>query len=302
MNVVLASDNNYVQHCCVTMTSILYNNKDVHFYLFTEGLSPQNEDLLQKQVSDYDGKLSICKIDSNVVQRFPMPKTQSSHISIATYYRLFVDLVLPKNLDKVIYLDCDIIVRGSIDELYNMDIDNAAIAAVYQNNEWAIGNGTFERLSIPQEYGYFNAGVLLINLRYWRENNVTERLFFFIKEHYDRIKSHDQDTLNAVLYKEVIGVSNKWNYLPIFLMQERFHFPRAMNYSIPIDPIVIHYVYTPKPWDYYSNHPYTNEYFKYFYMSPFKGWKPKWSFQVFWNHKLKPVLGKLLRQLRGRRT
>ena len=300
MNIVLASDNNYVQHCCTTMTSILYNNKDVHIYLFTEGLSPKNEELLQKHVSSLGGTLSICKVDSNVVQQFPMPKTQSAHISIATYYRLFVDLVLPNNIDKAIYMDCDIIVKDSLDELYSMDINDAAIAAVYQNNEWALGNGAFERLNIPQDYGYFNAGVLLINLKYWRENNVTDRLFAFIKEHYDKIRSHDQDTLNAVLYKEVIGVSNKWNYLPIFLLEAEFHFPKTVDYSIPVTPIVIHYVYTPKPWDYYCCHPYTNEYFKYLNMSPFKGWKPKWSFQVFWKHKLKPIMGRLLRLLRDR--
>ena len=299
MNIVLASDTNYVQHCCATMTSILYNNEDVHFFLFTEGLSPENEALLHTQVSKYGGQLSICKIDSDIVRHFPMPKTQSSHISIATYYRLFVELVLPKDIDRVIYMDCDIIVKGSIEDLYSMEIGDAALAAVYQNNEWALGNGSFERLNIPQEYGYFNAGVLLINLKYWREHDVTERLFSFIREHYDQIRAHDQDTLNAVLYNEVLGISNKWNYLPIFLMSEEFSFPKTVNYSIPIDPIVIHFVYSPKPWDYYSAHPCTGEYFKYLDMTPFKGWKPKWSFQMMWKQKLKPTLGQLLRSLHG---
>ena len=299
MNIVLASDNNYVQHCCTTMTSILYNNKDVHFYLFTEGLSLENEKLLHKQVADFGGTLSICKIDSSVVQHFPMPKTQSSHISIATYYRLFVELVLPKDIDKVIYMDCDIIVTGALDELYGMDLDDHAIAAVYQNNEWALANGSFERLNIPLEYGYFNAGVLLINLKYWREYQVTERLLSFIKNNYCQIRAHDQDTLNAVLCKEVVGVSNKWNYLPIFFMPDELSFPNKVNYSMPVAPVVIHYVYSPKPWDYYSAHPLTYEYYKYLKMTPFKGWKPGWSIKIFWKQKLKPEIGIIMRKFHG---
>ena len=299
MNIVLSSDNNYVQHCCTTMTSILFNNKDVRFFLFTEGLTQENEQLIKNQVAELGGKLSICKIDSSHVQKFPMPKTQSSHISIATYYRLFVEMVLPKNLDRVIYMDCDIIVRESLDDLYGLDISEKAVAAVYQNNEWALGNGSFERLNIPQSYGYFNAGVLMINLNYWREHDVTDRLFAFIRDHYDSIRAHDQDTLNAVLYEEVVGISNKWNYLPIFLEEGSHSFPDSVDYSKPIDPIVIHYVYRPKPWEYFSNHPYTEEYFKYLNMTPFNGWKPKWRVKDFWGYRIKPLMGKIKRKLNG---
>lgn len=295
MNIVLASDNNFVQHCCVTMTSILLHNKDVVFYLFTEGLSDKNVILLTNQVERLGGVLNICIMDSAIVSRFPMPRQHATHITVATYYRLFAEYALPRSVDRLIYLDCDIVVRGDLSELYNTDLNGYAVAAVYQHNEWAIDNKTFERLNIPFENGYFNAGVLLINLDYWRENNVTNRLLVFIKENYDRIRAHDQDTLNAVLYNETKALDYKWNYLPIFLNPSYYTFPSKVDYTIKREPIIVHFVNRPKPWEYYSDHPYTCEYFQYLDLTPFKGWRPKWNWSSFEKYRIKPFLRQFIK-------
>lgn len=292
MNIVLASDNNFVQHCCVTMTSILQHNKDVVFYLFTEGLSDDNVNLLTRHVERLGGVLNICIMDSSIVSRFPMPKQSATHITVATYYRLFAELALPKNVDRLIYLDCDIVVRSDLSELYDTNLDGYAIAAVYQQNEWGIANKTFERLEIPIENGYFNAGVLLINLDYWRKNNVTNRLLDFIRDNYDKIRAHDQDTLNAVLYKETKALDYKWNYLPIFLDTSNVTFPSKVDYSVKEDPVVVHFVNRPKPWEYYSDHPYTSEYYQNLDLTPFKGWRPRWSWDSFEKYRIRPFLRK----------
>lgn len=292
MNIVLASDNNFVQHCCVTMTSILRNNKDVVFYLFTEGLTEPNVKLLTQHVAQLGGVLNICIMDSTIVGRFPMPKQSATHITVATYYRLFSEEALPNDIDRLLYLDCDIVVRGDLTDLYNTDIDGCAIGAVYQHNEWAKANKTFERLEIPEENGYFNAGVLLINLDYWRKNRVTERLFNYIRDHYDRIRAHDQDTLNAVLYKETKALDCKWNYLPIFLNPVNCTFPSKVDCSKKVDPVIVHFVNRPKPWEYYSDHPYTFEYYDNLDLTPFNGWRPKWSWEAFEKYKLRPFIRK----------
>lgn len=295
MNIVLASDNHFVQHCCVTMTSILQHNKDVVFYLFTEGLSVYNVDLLTRHVEQFGGKLNVCVMDSSIVENFPMPKQSATHITVATYYRLLAELALPRDVDRLIYLDCDIVVRGDLAELYNTNIDDCAIAAVYQHNEWGLANRTFERLDIPLEFGYFNAGVMLVNLNYWRKNNVTNRLLNYIKEYGNRIRAHDQDTLNAVLYKETKALDYKWNFLPIFLDSLSLTFPSKVDYSIKQEPIIIHFVNRPKPWEFYSNHPYTSEYFEYLDLTPFKGWRPKWNWSSFENYRIRPILRKIIK-------
>ena len=294
MNIILSTDDNFVQHCCVAMTSVLENNDDVTFYLFTAGLSPENSALINRIVEERKCILHICKIDDAVTKDFPMPQGAGEHISIATYYRLFAQKVLPSDVDRVIYLDCDIIVRGHLEPLWRVNIDNYALGAVYQGMNF-LTQDDFCRLGIPIEKGYFNAGVLLINLDYWRKHQVTERLFDFIKNDYHRIKQHDQDTLNAVLYNEVKPISYTWNYLPQFyLVKKGLSFPTHVDYSEKVDPIVIHYVSVPKPWDYGCSNPYTDEYFKYLDLTPFKGWRPSLKWDKYYVQVLKPKLLNLL--------
>lgn len=295
INIVFATDDNFVQHCSVAIASVLANNKGVSFYIFTEGLRLDNENSLKELAKKMGGQLTICPIESDIVSQFPMPSYMSSHISIATYYRLFVERVLPKNIDRVIYMDCDMVVRGSLQPLWNTDMTDKAIGAVYQFNAWAIKNNSFERLSYDAKYGYFNAGMLLINLAYWRENKVTEQLMSFIKENYSQIHSHDQDVLNAVLHRCVKPLSYTWNCLPSFFAKGGLSFPSFVDYSEDIDsPVVIHYVYKPKPWQYACSHPYKKEYFKYLDMTAYKGWRPKFDWQEYKEYKLKRKVRRFL--------
>lgn len=69
----------------------------------------------------------------------------------------------------------------------------------------------FERLEYDAEYGYFNAGVLLVNLKYWRDNNLTNAFLEYMSSHSDKLKTHDQDVLNALLHDKCKHVSRKWN-------------------------------------------------------------------------------------------
>lgn len=288
MSIVLATDDNFVQHCCVVIASVLANNKNVSFYIFTEGLKSDNENKLKDLAEKMGGELKICLIDSNVVSQFPMPPYMSSHISIATYYRLFVERVLPKSIDRVIYMDCDIVVRNSLQPLWDTDMTERAIAAVYQFNAWAIKNNSFERLGYDVKYGYFNAGMLLINLAFWREHSVTEQLMDFIKDKFSQIHSHDQDVLNAVLHEFVKPLSYTWNCLPSFFDKDKLTFPDFVDYTEDItSPVVIHYVYKPKPWQRECTNPYKDDYYKYLDMTAYKGWRPKFNWQEYKEYTLK---------------
>lgn len=290
MNIVLASDNNFVQHCCVAMTSILKNNSDVHFYLLTEGLSTQNETLLKVQVERFGGTLNICNVPSDIVQKFPLPPEGSAHITIATYYRLLVCLLLPESVDKIMYLDCDIVVRGSLIDLWNIDMSGKGIGAIYQCQESAYRDNSFKRLKYEPQDGYFNAGVLLINLDFWRKNQLTDKLLEFIKCNYNSILAHDQDVLNAIFHGNVIPLSKKWNYHSNFIGNHKNTFPSFVNYTDDVEPVIVHFVSKPKCWDYGCKHPYKDEYFKYLNDTPFVGWKPKLTKDSFIKYILVPSI------------
>lgn len=302
MNIVLASDDKYVQHCAVTMMSILKNNKDVVFYFLTEGISLENEKKLSSMVRQCGGVFNKLIVPSNIINKCPMPSYMSNHISRATYYRLLITDLLPRDIDKVIYLDCDIVVRKSLSALWNTPIANKAIAAVYQYNEWADYTNSWIRLGIDRKYGYFNAGVLLINLVYWRNNNVKERLFDFINNNYDNIHSHDQDTLNAVLYKETFPLSITWNFLSFFYDDyRRWTFPGNLNADViemvKSDPAIVHYVYKPKPWEFACKHPLKNEYSFYLKQTPWCDYKAPFKLGDYYLYVIKRNFSILLHKL-----
>lgn len=288
MNIVCATDDNFAQHCAVTIVSILKNKseQDIAIYLLTEGISNENEKILQELASKNGGILHIILVDAKALEGCPMPQLKNlEHISIATYYRLLIPKLLPVHIEKVIYLDCDIVVRHSLDKLWHYPIYDYAIGAVYQIS--ARTSADAKRLKYPASFGYFNAGVLLINLDYWRKNQISEKLFEFLNNEKETIIFHDQDALNGVLYDRCLPLPIKWNMLTIFFMKRTL----ALNdidgglvinnyneYKKQIlldinDPSVIHFVSKPKPWDAMCDHPYRREYFKYLNYTPWRDYK-----------------------------
>ena len=97
--------------------------------------------------------------------------------------------ILPNNISKALYLDCDLIINGNISSLFTIDLNDYASGAVFDGGTDDIR--TYNRLKYSSGNGYFNAGVLLMNLEYWRINNVMESLFSFIKEHPERLMFWD---------------------------------------------------------------------------------------------------------------
>ena len=274
MIIVCATDDNFVQHCCVMLVSLLMNNDDATIYVLTEGLLPENERIISEEVEAHGGTVHFCVVDPTIIDRFPMPPgAELAHISRATYYRLLIPDLLPKEVDKVLYLDCDIVINHSVAALWNTDLTGFAIAAVVQ-----VGFGHEAiRLGYPVEYGYFNAGVTLINVDYFRQYDVSRQLMDYIAKNYNSIKYHDQDTLNAVLYKQCLHLAAQWNltsnvYDPDYPLHcDRVDGRVVNDYAADkrsalkhkADPTILHYASHPKPWQHNCVHPLYNLYYHY---------------------------------------
>jgi len=274
MNIICATDNKFVQHCCVMLVSVLTNNRDVTVFLLTEGLTDENQKIIRQEIESKSGILQYICVDSSIIAQFPMPDTDTlKHISPATYYRLLIPDLLP-DIHKAIYLDCDIVVRKSLEELWNTDISNYALGAVHQVYDEIVNA---HRLGYPVRYGYFNAGVLLINIDYWRKNNIQKILINYLVNNYNTIKYHDQDALNANLYDKNLMLPCKWNMISYFYSTAMSTMVGVYNGKVIADyseykrtlvndrrdPSVIHFVSKPKPWQKYCVHPFANEYFHY---------------------------------------
>lgn len=264
MNIVCATDHNYVQHCCVMLASFFENNpKGEHaVYLLTESLDKSDLDFIQKVVNSYRGRFFYYFIDSQLLINCPIKVTD--HLSIATYNRLFMAALLPDDVDKVLYLDCDIIVNSNIDELWETPLeDNYVVAAVDEMG--CCAGDVHERLGFDAKYGYFNAGVLLVNLHYWRKHNMTSAFLEYIEHNLDKLNAHDQDVLNAFFYDKVIHVSLAWNVELIFYFYgiiKKFNFDRGLRYVLR-HPKILHFTWKPKPWEPSCQHPFRINYYRY---------------------------------------
>ena len=266
MNIALCTDEKYAYPCGVCVTSILENNKneECHIYILTNRLSKKTLSKFHRLSEIYKQKIEIIFIDDETINGLKV----SNIFPKSIYYRFLLPQIVKES--RVLYLDCDIIVTGSLRELWDTDISHYACAAVEDQASDDITNQN--RIGI---YGdYFNSGVLLMNLDFWRKNNTANALIDFIYENPDVCEFPDQDALNIVLHNQVLFLEYKYNYQEIFYWDKSrlYLHKKKWNRLLPCDtpPTVIHYSTSFKPWYKGCTHPLRNEFIKYKNSSPWK--------------------------------
>ncbi len=264
-------DSNYVRHCAVTLVSLFENNPQeaFHIHVLARDLAAADKDALQRIAGRYHSRLSFYAPDPEMLQGLAIRKF-SRRISMATYYRCILSELLPGNVNRLLYLDCDIVVLGSIRPLWETPLDGIGVVAVED-----MGCNEKERYDIlqyPAEHSYFNAGVLLINLDYWREHDVAKACIDYYRKYPERILFNDQDLLNSVLHGHKVLADLKWNVQDAFYRRPR-HADEAWRERYAntlLHPAILHFT-NRKPWEYDSQHPLREAYFKYLGLTPWKG-------------------------------
>ena len=282
IDIVCSTDDNYIMPTGVMLTSLFENNKDinVNIHLLHGGLTDDHIEQITHQVNIYGQNIIFYRMDDNLFSDFPIGKSyQTDHVgsSMATYYRLFLSRVLSDNIEKVIYLDGDILVMDSLQGLWNIDMSEKAIAAVPDSYNNDITH--YNRLRYPQKQGYFNAGVLLINLKYWREHKVENIFLDYVINYPERLACHDQDVMNYVFKDVKIELPIKYNMLNEYWFNVRYSLI-SWEYEQQIldgqkNPVIIHFTCIPKPWYKNCKHPYKKMFDKYKSMSLWSNVKEK---------------------------
>lgn len=267
IHIAAAIDDNYVQHLGVMLCSLFTNCKnDIHVHVLHENVNSQSIQALQSVVN--------CKPITfyNVHLNNPNDFYISGHITLGAYLRILIPQYI--NIDetnKILYLDSDIIIKKDITPLWQIDISRYAVAAAVD-----VTLNRQKELGYDVKFPYFNSGVLLINLKKWREENVMHKILTFVKQFPEKILFHDQDALNAVLYDKWLPLHPKYNMQGQLFMNEFDHYNgdlKELQEAIS-SPVIIHFSAPLKPWHYLSYHPYTSEYYKYLSLTPWKGYKP----------------------------
>ena len=300
IHILLSTDNNYIMPSAVMMKSVSVNNKDadVTFHVLVDGsVEDKQKEQLEKTIINPKHQIVFHNINRKLFERFPMVSGVKHYITLATYYRLLIPALLSKDIHKVIYLDGDMIVRKSLDELWNTDIERYAVGVVTDMEE---DKHDYDRLGYNKKFGYFNAGMLLINLDYWREHKLEDVFFKLITEEPERIILHDQDVLNITLHDQKLNLTKRFNVQSGFLRKPEYsglgnRYEEYKNDIIEAikDPTVVHYTDKFKPWHIEDSNPYGYEFMKYYKQTEWKFCPLKHSYR--WN--LRHLVGAILRKL-----
>lgn len=240
IDIVLCTDENYAAYCSVVMVSALKNTvcpEMFHFHVLTPNLTSLSQEKMNSLVTEYGAKLSIYEADTGF---FDSVKADLGRFGIGTLLRLYMDHYLPQECERVIYLDCDLLILGDLAKLSNVNLNGNVVGGVPD----LCSPQTFK----SREYEYFNAGVLVIDLGLWREKNIAQLALDYLSNH--NAKYLDQDALNYIFQGQwkILDISwnmqpaaytaydKKYDYIPRKQIEEAVHFPNIVHFIGPVKP------------------------------------------------------------------
>ncbi len=260
-------DNGYVKYMSVVIASILKNSKtdeDFCFHVINEGsITETNKKKINKlkKIKNFDIKYYAQSTELHHEQR----TDTRADIPMVTNYRLMISSIL-KDIDKIIFMDADLIVTDSFSELYNTNIDDYYMASCPWPPE-AQDKKYNHSISLPDNVLYCNTGVMLANLKKWREDNIEQKLFADEQKHRGIYRFYDQCIFNITFCEKTLYLNQKWNFRPGIwnnkILEKQDEYKDAF-----LSPVVIHWADPVKPWQ-SRNVKYFDEYKKYAKLTPF---------------------------------
>lgn len=254
------------------MHSISTHNSDVEYFVFVDSaFSEENRKRLQDIATQYGSSITIKIITPEDTEAMPVGRSdQPGYITKSAYNRLFAATLLPESLEKVIYLDSDIVVRKSLRAMWETDIEGCAVGVV---NDMAEQNH-IESGRLPYDMtsdGYFNSGVLLINLKYWREHDCMKQFCDIVEQHQEALTLHDQDVLNIAFHDKKQWLPVTYNFQNGFILNDsQFRVVDSVKGDIEAskhNPAIVHFSTWDKPWKLECFHPYCKDWRKHYFRS-----------------------------------
>lgn len=209
ISISFSVSDNYSQHLAVVITSILVNNVDSQFvfHILHRNISNENK----QRVGELSKMYSNCEIkfylvDHTIFEKLPIP-LGAEHITHETYYRYILpDILIDEN--RTLYLDVDIICEGDLRPLWNIDLGDNIVAAV---SEGIAGEDKKRKIGLVGEVPYFNAGVLVLDLRRMRNERSSMTLISNTKKYSNCIAWPDQDIINITFRGRILALDFIWN-------------------------------------------------------------------------------------------
>lgn len=281
MDVVYASNDNYVRHLAVSMYSLMDHNQvaeNIRVFILSVDIRRENQEKLSRIAQQFARELVFIPM-GNIKEKFPYA-IETGGFDISTMSRLFVGSLLPADVRRVLYLDCDTVVLSSLKRLWQVDLQGNIMGAVLEPTIYSSLKPT---LGLRENDPYFNAGVLLIDLESWRKNHIEEQLLTFYQGLGGRTFGCDQDILNGSLKGKIRVLSPRYNF---FTNYRYFRYKALLKhapsyYVVPekafqdakFHPAILHFAGDERPWKAGNLNHYRKAYEQYLSMTPWQGMK-----------------------------
>lgn len=278
MNIVYSSNDNYARHLAVSVLSLLDSNRDeeeINIYILNVSLSDESIKNIKSIVDRYNRNLFLVDLE-NIKERLKSNEVPVFGFSIETYARLFLAESLPESAHRAMWIDCDTVVLDSLHDAYNADITDYALAAVIDQPNFSMD---ILRKDAGFSHGkYYNAGINLANLDYWREHSVSQQFVECFLQNPSKFQFPDQSIINKVLRDKILTLPTRYNVtFPTFVLPykeiiKRWGSPlysKEEYENAKKNPAIIHYT-NYRPWKKWCLHPKKKYYRKYLAMTPYK--------------------------------
>ena len=293
---VLAADDGFAMPLAVTVRSALDHlapDRKLRLYVMDGGIRDATKERLLRSWPAGRYSVEWLKVDNSVLAELPF----SGHINLVSYYRILIARVLPADIERVIYLDADLIVRTDLARLWDRELaghwclaapdcsapylDSSQVLPNYQICGPLLASAqpvpNFRELGLNGNAAYFNAGVLLIDLAAWRNADLSRHSLECLERHRQHVTWWDQYALNVVLAGRWGPLDVRWNqgsHVFTYPTWEQSPFERTTYEQLRNDPYIVHFTTRLKPWMPLCSHPFRREFFEYLDRTAWAGWRP----------------------------
>jgi len=278
---VCGADENYVLPLTVTLYSALLNLDEgpVRLYIADGGIQPESKRRLQSVVDSSPPQVDLrwATVDMSTVADLPTYEW----VNTAGYLRLLIPEIVPDHFGKALYLDSDLQVEASLTELWTQDLDGHPLAAVQAYGtpyvSYPLGIQKYEDFDLSPDTPYLNSGVLLLDLDRWREDDIAQQIFTYLRDYREHVQMTDQEGLNVVLANDWKPLDLSWNVMSHLLRFENWPASPFKERVAPRrtqlleTPKIHHFAGETKPWHVDCAHPAQFDWLRYLWMS---GWFP----------------------------
>lgn len=281
LTITYATDNGYAQHVAVSLYSLYNSTKrpdSIKVYILDNNLTEFHRSNLLNTAMKFNQELEFIDI-GDIETRLPAG-IDTANLSISTYCRLFVTQLLPADIDHLLYLDCDTIINDDITEIADfIPTDDSWYVAGVEDTMYPCMK---EGVGLTRDALYLNAGVLLINLKRWRADNVIDKFSKFINIHNNKVPHLDQGVINGVFKSGKLRLPLRYNVqAPIFAIRKRADILKFFSLDDFYDsdsiisarkkPVIIHYTsfFLERPWFRFCLHPYKGLYRQILKLTPY---------------------------------